>query len=335
MRVSVLNAEGRDAAVDYAQGTGAPAPGVHPPVNYWAYAAATRSRFCQHLHEVDPAADAVVILLRRSNRAALAAARALKQQGRRVFLSWKETGVHQIDQQLRWFWERPRLRQLHAIADGAVASTQASIAYYRRFGGADYPVHFIPTPYPVDEPEWDFSQPLAQRRGIFIGTREFDVPTRRHADALRCAAAAARAVGCRVTVLNTDGDSARKRIEALLAGVAEINIVETRLSYPEYLRLIASHRLVLQRDISQVPGQVAGDALLCRVLNLGGNGTIQEIAFPQFSALDREEPALIAAAQQLLTRDDIYLRAVENSQAIAQERLSFEAGRRMLAALAG
>ena len=333
MRVSVLNAEGRDAAVDYTAGAGEPAAGIHPPVNYWAYAAATRSRFCQHLDEVDPAADAVVILLRRSNGAALAAARTLKQQGRRVYLSWKETGTHQIDKQLHWFWDRPRLRRLYAIADGAVASTQASIAYYRRFGGSSYPVHFIPTPYPVDESAWDFSLPLAQRRGIFIGTREFDVPTRRHTEALRCAAAAARSAQCRVTVLNTDGATARQRIEALLAGVTDINIVETKLSYPDYLRLIASHRLVLQRDTSHVPGQVAGDALLCRVINLGGNGTIQQIAFPQLSALDDNEPALIAEAKRLLLDDAHYLREVDKSQAIAREQLSFEAGRRMLSAL--
>ena len=334
MRVSVLNAAGRDAMVDYAGGVGAPDAGIHPPVNYWAYAAATRSRFCQHLSEVDPSAEAVVILLRRSNGAALAAAKALKAQGRRVLLSWKETGVHQIEQQLRAFWHRPTLRKLHAIADGAVASTQASVAYYQRFGGADYPVHFVPTPYPVDEPAWDFSLALAQRHGIFIGTREFDVPTRRHADALRCAAAAAREARCRVTVLNTDGTGARRRIESLLAGVAEINLVERKLTYPDYLRLIASHRLILQRDVSEVPGQVAGDALLCRVLNLGGNGTIQQIAFPKLTALEQDEPALIATATQLLTDDALYLRAVEDSQAIAQAQLSFAAGRRILAALA-
>lgn len=334
MRVSVLNAEGRDAAVDYALGTGQPAAGIHPPVNYWAYAAATRSRFCQHIHEVDPAADAIVILLRRSNRAALAAAKALKKEGRRVFLSWKETGVHQIDNQLRWLFDRPRLSKLFSIADGAVASTQASVDYYRRFGDTNYPVHLIPTPYPVDEPAWDFSKSLDERRGIFVGTREFDVPTRRHADALRCAAAVARSAKCRVTVLNTDGAAIGRRIETLLAGVSDIHIVETKLSYPDYLRLMASHRVVLQRDISHVPGQVAGDALLCRVVNLGGNGTIQQIAFPQLSALEADEPALLAEAERLLLDDNHYLHEVEKSQEIAREQLSFEAGRKALSALA-
>jgi hypothetical protein len=335
MRVDVLNAEGRDAAVDYTAGPGTPAADVHPPVNYWAYSAATRGRFCRHLHEVDPAADAVVVLLRRSNRAALAAVRALKHQGRRVFLSWKETGVHQIESQLvNWrFWERPRLHALHALADGAIASTLASIAYYRRFGGAAYPVHYIPTPYPVDQPAWDFSVPLQERRGIFVGTREFDVPTRRHADALRTAATVARRVGCRVTVLNADGERARRKIFALLDGVPDINLVERKLAYPEYLRLIANHRIVLQRDISQVPGQVAGDALLCRVINLGGNGTTQQITFPEYSAMDDDEVTLAAAAEKLLRDDAAYTQAINLSQTLATEKLSFAAGRKQLESL--
>lgn len=334
MRVNVLNAEGRDPLVDYASGPGLPDPRVHPPVNYWAYAAATGGRFCQHLDEVTPDAGIVVVLLRRRNRDALHAVRQLKRDGRRVYVSWKETGAHQIEQQLRWFWERPRLRTIFGLADGAIATTRASEAHYRRFGGAGYPVLFMPTPYPVDEPGWDFSVPVQERKGIFIGTREFDVPSRRHAEALRMAAAVAAQAGCRVTVINTQGTGAKRKIMALLGGgAAEINIVERKLHYPDYLRLMATHRIVLQRDISHVPGQVAGDALLCRLINVGGNGTIQEIAFPEYTSGALDESALMQAATRLLSDDQAYLGAVEKSQARARELLSFQANRQQWDAL--
>jgi hypothetical protein len=142
----------------------------------------------------------------------------------------------------------------------------------------------------------------------------------------------ARNTGCRVSVLNTAGGGARRKILELLQGV-DVNLVEQKLSYPEYLKLIAGHRLVLQRDVSHVPGQVAGDALLCRVLNLGGNGSVQQIAFPQYSAISDDDAALAHAAKTLIEDDAAYLRAVEHSQALAQARLSFRAGRERLAAI--
>jgi hypothetical protein len=328
MRIDVLNPDGRDAPVDYRAGVGKPDPAVHPPVNYWAFAAATDGRFHQRLETLTEPCDAIVVLLRRRNRAALRAVRLLKRRGHRVFVSWKETGLHQIDQQTGWWWQRLILRRLMAEADGAIATTEAALDRYRRFAPPTAAIHFIPTPYPVDLPEWDFSMPVEQRNGILVGTREFDVPTRRHVEALKLATDLAQRCAVPLTVIS-DGDDGR--IREICAG-SQLQIVP-RLPYPDYLRMLARHRIVLQLDASQVPGQVAGDALLCRSVCVGGNGATERIAFPQYARLNDSPPHLLAAAQRLLNEESVYLAAVEQSQQTALARLSFGWARRALPAL--
>jgi hypothetical protein len=329
VRVDVLNPDGRDAPVDYRNGVGAPDAKVHPPVNYWAYAAATGGQFHQRHATITDPCDAVIVLLRRRNAAAIRAIQALKKAGHRVFVSWKETGAHQIEQQTRWWWRRSGVSRALELADGAVAATEASVAHYRRLAPPGFAVHFVPPPYPVDVDGWDFSIPVEQRKGILVGTRELDVPTRRHAEALKLAAELARRCGTHVTVM---AGAERRRTEALVGNV-DLRVIEQRLPYPDYLRMMATHRLVLQLDASAVPGQVAGDALLCRILALGGNGTSERVAFPEFSALNEQPLELLAAAQQLLSEASVYRAAVERSQVRGRAELSFAWARQALACL--
>lgn len=324
MRFDVVNPGGRDAPVDYRGGVTPPGAPGHPPVNYWAYAAATAGRFHQHADPAEVTARAVLVLIRSRVGTSLAAVRALKKAGRAVYVSWKETGRAQIEGQLRWFWRRNALRKILAEADGALAVTAHAADHYRVYGCHN--IVFLPTPYPVDVPAWDFT--AKARRGIFVGTREFDVPGRRHAQALALAAEVARAADVRVTVMNFDGPRARTRIESLLSGVREVRILEQRLDYPGYLREMAQHRIVLQLDDSEVPGQVAGDALLCRVVNAGGNGAIQRVAFPEFALTDGV--ALRPLVQRLLTDEAYYLSSLARSQALAGDKLSFAAARQTL-----
>lgn len=329
MRIDVLNPGGRDAPVDYRGGVTAPGAPGHPPVNYWAFAAATGGRFHREVKSVDGTADAVLVLIRQRVGVSLSAVRALKRAGRVVYVSWKETGAGQIEQQLRWFWRRGALRRLLAEADGAIAVTQYAAEHYHVMGCGN--VVFLPTPYPVDIATWNFGKPQAERRGIFIGTREFDIPARRHAQALSLAAECARAANVPVSVMNFDGPRARARIQALLAGVREVRILEQRLDYPAYLGELARHRLVLQLDASDVPGQVAGDALLCRSVNAGGNGAIQRVAWPELALTDAL--ALRPLVQRLLQDEAYYDAAVAGAQLIARQKLSFAAARSQLNAL--
>jgi hypothetical protein len=329
MRVDVLNPDGRDAPVDYRNGVGAPDAKVHPPVNYWAFPAATGGQFHQRISAIQDPTDAVIVLLRRRNAPALRAIRALKAQGRHVLVSWKETGLHQIEQQTHWWWRRGGVERALALADGALATTQASVERYRALAPQGLPIHFVPTPYPVDLPAWDFSVPVEERAGILVGTREFDVPSRRHEAAIGLAVELARRCRTSVTVM---ADGPRSRIESLLAGV-ESRIIEQRLAYADYLRMMARHRIVLQLDASAVPGQVAGDALLCRIVVVGGNGTSESAAFPEYSSLNDDPRALLEHAVPLLNEASAYREAVERSQQRARERLSFAWARQALQVL--
>ena len=304
MQLAVLNPGGRDRGQRFPDGAGAPDARGHAPVNYHAYAACTRGGFFRDANAIPGEMRAVLLLLRSDLKPALAALKALKAEGRTVAISWKESGQHQVAQQLNSAANLALFREICTLADGALSSTSEVVPLYRSAGAKA--AEFIPTPYPVDDARWDFSRPLAEHAGIFIGTREWDVPSRNHAAALMRASA----LGVPVTVFNLDGRSGRKKLDAL--GCASLRVIESRLPYPDYLREMAKCRVVFQLDASAVPGQVAGDALLCRMPCIGGNGAVDRAAFGESADLSA-----------LLHDDGVWRAVVETSQARAQSSLSF------------
>ena len=97
------------------------------------------------------------------------------------------------------------------------------------------------------------------------------------------------------------------------------------LPYLEYLRTMARHRIVFQLDRSGVPGQVAGDALLCRLACVGGDGAVEQIAFPDLAGHDKDPARLVEIAAALLSDPARYEQACRDGQARALESLSFRA----------
>ena len=318
MRLAVLNPGGNDREQSFPAGAGAPDDAVpHPPVNYHAYAACTRGTFYRDAGRIPPGGQAVLLVLRRDLKMCLKAMRLLKSDGRTVAVSLKESGMHQVAQLLGDAENMALFREICAAADGCIASTSNLAGIYEAAGGKN--VRFIPTPYPVESAIWNFERPLEMRAGIFIGTREWDTPSRNHAAALMLAAS----LGAPVTVINEDGRAGRKRIEA--AGIANPRVIEGKLPYPGYLRLMASHRLVLQLDRSAVPGQVAGDALLCGLPCVGGDGAIERIAYPGICGSGRDPQALREIAAELLACDGACAAAGMEARQLAVARLSFPA----------
>ena len=313
MQIAVLNPGGRDAEQRFPDGAGAVDARVHPPVNYHAYAACTHGGFFRDARAIPGDMRAVLLLLRSDLKPARAALETLKSAGRTVAISWKESGQHQVAQQLDSAANLALFREICALADGALSSTPELVRLYIDAG--TNVSECIPTPYPLDDARWDFSRPLAERSGIFIGTREWDVPSRNHAAALLRASAA----GVPVTVFNLDGRAGRGKLDAIFRG-APLHVIEKRLPYPDYLREMAKCRVVFQLDASAVPGQVAGDALLCRMPCTGGNGAVEREAF--------DESADLAT---LLHDDAAWLATVQTSQARALASLSFAAGAKRLA----
>jgi hypothetical protein len=97
------------------------------------------------------------------------------------------------------------------------------------------------------------------------------------------------------------------------------------------LREVAKHKIILQLDRSRVPGQVAGDGLLCRMVCVGGDGAIERIAFPKICGEGRTIDEITSIALELLNNLDSRAAVVAESQRHALERLSFEVVRTQLA----
>src|SRR5213592_684791 len=279
-RLTVLNPKGRDPEQEF-RDLPAPGEGAHPPINFHAFAACTKGAFHHNTRRVIAENTPVLLLLRGDFHASERALTDLKKHGRTVVVSLKETGLHQIAQQLR---NRPRLSRFMKIlaqADGCIATTPEAAEIYQSARCKHDPatVAFIPTPYPIEDRRWNFSVPPDEQAGIFIGTREWDVPSRNHFAALLVARQLCEATGEPVTVVNLDGYKARRLLWELKFPKEKFRVIEVEKPYPDYLRIVARHKIVLQLDRSRVPGQVAGDALLCRTVCVGGDGAIERIAF--------------------------------------------------------
>ena len=331
-RLTVLNPGGRDPEQHF-QDTIGPGEGEHPPTNFHGYAACTRGVFHHDPRRAFAEGTPVLLLLRGEFRASERALGELQKHGRPVAVSLKETGLHQIAQQLCDRAKLSRFMRILAQADGCIATTPEAAEIYQRARCKPDPatVAFIPTPYPVEDRQWNFSVPPEQQRGIFVGTREFDVPSRNHFAALLVARQLCEATGEPVTVVNLDGYKARRLLWELKFPEGKLCRIEEGKPYPDYLREIARHKIILQLDRSRVPGQVAGDALLTRTVCVGGDGAIERIAFPKTCGEGRTIDQIASIALDLLKNPESRAAIVAKSQERALERLSFQAVRLQLA----
>jgi hypothetical protein len=331
-RLTVLNPGGRDPEQQF-NNLPAPGEGAHPPINFHAFAACTLGAFHYNPRRAIAEETPVLLLLRSDFRASERALSDLKKQGRTVAVSLKETGLHQIAQQLCDRTKLARFTKIVTEADGCIATTPEAAEIYQRVRSKRDPatVVFIPTPYPVDDQRWHFSLPLSEQSGIFVGTREWDVPSRNHFAALLVARQLCETTGELVTVVNLDGRNARRLLEELSFPEGKLRLIEKRKSYLDYLRDVAQHKIVLQLDRSHVPGQVAGDALLCRIPCVGGDGAVERIAFSKTCGEGRTITEIASMAFDLLKNADLRAPVVAESQERALERLSFQSVRSQLA----
>jgi hypothetical protein len=326
---AVLNPGGRDPDIDFSGGVGTPDLPQHAPVNFHAFAACSRGGFFRSVRSVPEKTSVVLLLLRKRNlRQALEALQTLRARGSKVFVTCKESGSHQVAELLGDTTRLELFSTLCASSNGGLATTTGLVPLLRACGCPV--VHQIPTPYPVDLPAWDFSSPFEKRRGIFVGTREFAVPSRNHLAAVVLADEMSRALDCPLAVMNTEGRRGGMILKSLRRKNPLLFIIEAPLPYPDYLRVMTLHRIVWQLDSSHVPGQVAGDALLCRMPCVGGNGEVDRVAFG--GGGENTESAWLRA-RELLQNDHTWHKAVDESQARALEHLSFEQGARRLAEL--
>jgi hypothetical protein len=331
-RLTVLNPGGRDPEQQF-HSLPAPGEGAHPPINFHAFAACTFGAFHRDTRGALDEKTPVLLLLRSDFRASERALTDLKKEGCTVAVSLKETGLHQIAHQLRDPAKLSRFIKIVTQADVCIATTPEAAEIYQRVRSKhDHAtVVFIPTPYPIEDQRWDFSIPRNEQSGIFIGTREWDVPSRNHFAALLVARELCEATGEPVTAVNLDGYKGRRLLGELNFPEGKLRLIEKWKTYPDYLRDVARHKIVLQLDRSHVPGQVGGDALLCRIPCVGGDGAIERIAFSKMCGEGRTINEVASMALDLLKNPDLRQAVVAESQEHARERLSFEAVRTQLA----
>jgi len=331
-RLTVLNPGGRDPEQQF-QNVPAPSEGAHPPINFHAFAACTLGAFHYNPRRAVAENAPVLLLLRSDFRTAERALSDLKKQGCTVAVSLKETGLHQIAQQLYDRGKLTRFMKIVAEADGCIATTPEAAEIYKRVRSKRDPatVALISTPYPAEDWRWNFSLPPVEQSGIFVGTREWDVPSRNHFAALLVVRQLCEATGEPVTAVNLDGYKVRRLLDELRFPEGKLRLIERRKPYPDYLRDVAPHKIILQLDRSHVPGQVAGDALLCRIPCVGGDGAIERIAFSKTCGEYRTISEITSMALDLLKNSDLRAAIVAESQERALERLSFQAARSQLA----
>jgi hypothetical protein len=323
-RLTVLNPGGRDPEQSFADGAGKTGD-QHAPVNFHAFAACTAGSFRRDPKRALAQHTPVLLLIRGDFKASQRGLADLKKNGRTVAVSLKETGLHQIAQQLRDPNRLTRLTTILAAADGCLATTPEVAAVYRSLlrNSDSKHVAFIPTPYPIEDPQWNFSRPANERSGVFVGTREWDVPTRNHLAALLLARQIGERTDEMITVFNGDGRTGAKLLAALEFRTKRLRVIDRRLSYADYLREVSRHKILLQLDTSFVPGQVAGDALLCRLPCIGGNGAIDRIAFKDTCGFGRSMEEIERIAMRLLREPAYYEQVVADAQGRASEFLSF------------
>lgn len=335
-RLSVLNPGGRDLE-QYFDQPPAPEAKTHPPVNFHGFAACTRGSVHRTTKNAIEEKRPILLLLRGNFRATERALNDCQKAKRAVAVALKETGLHQIAEQLRGARKLARFSRVVIAADGCIATTPEAAEIFRRVRSnhdADT-VAFLPTPYPLEERTWDFTVPPTQQSGIFVGTREFDVPSRNHLAALLLARELCHESDEPVTVFNLDGRKGAKLLAELQFPAGKLRVHDKREPYADYLREVAKHKIVLQLDRSRVPGQVAGDALLARTICVGGDGAIERIAFAKFCGEGRTTPQLKTIALELIKNTASRATAIVESQWRAAERLSFSAVRKQLALFFG
>ena len=320
MKLTVLNPKGNDPEQYFGDYAGQPDPLVHAPVNYHAYAACTGGSFQRDVKKAISISEPILMLIRRDLKLCLKTAKAIKASGVPLAVCLKETGFHQFHQLLETPNALANLKTILDLADHVISPTLEMKHVFE--GLSKTPCHFVLTPYPINDERWNKVTATDQREGIFIGTRELKTASRNHLQSLILLKTFLETTPCPVTVINKD-----KRLNQFLDTIdfpkRYLSILPPQ-NYLDYLEIVSKHRVTFQLDISQVPGQVAGDCSLCQTICIGGNGTIDQVIFPQFSSVNLNRIDLLNTLNDLMTDELFYKDAVSKSVDIAKSKLSYE-----------
>jgi hypothetical protein len=325
LALTVLNPQGNDPEQYFQDHAGEVSATDPAPVNYHAYAACVAGSCQRDVRRAIDLQKPVLMLIRHDLKVCFKALQQLKEAGLTAAVTLKETGHHQFHKLLGGERKIRQFREVVNLADGVVSPTQALLPVYRslREGLPSETCQFIATPYPVNDPRWDFSVPIEERSGIYVGTRELKAASRNHLQCLILIKALATELDCPVGIVNSEGRRLERVLQSLDFPLRQTE-VRTRMAYADYLRFTAKYRIVFQLDQSMVPGQVAGDCCMTRQIAVGGNGSLDQLVFPPFCGVGQDRDGVLNAARRLLEDDDYYRAAVREATEAAARLVSYE-----------
>jgi hypothetical protein len=322
MQLCVLQPGSKHSTQFFPDFAGQPDERIQPPLGYHGLAACTGGSFHRSDDTIPKDSTRVLLVLGRNLKACRQAAINLRRAGKTIVLAWERPGAFEIPAQLDSPTALALFREICVRAHAALAVTPDLEPVFR--AGGILHVETIPVPLPVNADGWDFSVRPEERVGIWLGTWDWKNPARRHLTALMGLRDIASQMYEPVTVFNLDGWRGRRWLRQLGFGQGLLRVIERRVSYVDYLRKMATHRMVFQLDATGGVGSVAGDALLCRIPCVGGNGHAERLLFPELSSQNASAADLLYAVSRLLDHGHDREQAVDEALRIARDRLSFE-----------
>ena len=321
MQLCVLNPGSKDPDQLFPDFAGKPDPLTPTPLGYRAFAACTGGGYYRRDSSIPEHERRVLLVLHRNLKACRQTVINLRRAGKTIILAWERPGSFELENVLRSPSDLSLFREICSRAHGALAVTSDLEPVFR--GGGIMHVENIPMPLPIESTEWDFSIRPEERQGIFLGTWDRSDVSHRHLTALMGLKDVVSQMYEPLTVFNLDGWRGRRWLRQLGYPNGLLRVIERRLPHVEYLRKMATHKMVVQLDASGGAGRVAGDALLCRIPCVGGNGITERIIFPELSDPRTSTPDVLYSVSRLLDHGHDREIAVEQALEFARQRLSF------------
>ncbi|MEY5025581.1 MAG: hypothetical protein RLZZ244_1109 [Verrucomicrobiota bacterium] len=301
---------------------GKPSPSLPPPLGFHGFAACTGGAFVRKASAIPDSEKRVLLLVDSNLKRARQATVDLRRAGKTVVLAFNPSSTGDLHRLIRSAGDIALLHEICSRAHAAITPARDLEPLFRACGLL-YVESILP-PLPLEEPEWDFSIPPEARSGILLGTWNWHEPSRNHLLALMGLREVVSQMYEPLTVFNLHGWRGRRWLRQLRYPSGLLQVVEKRLPYPDYLRIVARHKLVFQLDASCGMGRVAGDALLARIPCIGGSGSTERLLFSDLCAHSSSTSDLLQATSRILDHGHDRELAVERALDMGRQILSFQ-----------
>ncbi len=322
MKLFVFHPGSRMPEQDFSDFAGSPSPTKLPPLGDLGFAACTGGAFVRKASSIPANEKRVLLLLDENLKRGRQAAIDLRRAGKTVIVAFANSSASALTQILRSPGSLGLLHEICNRAHAAITPARDLEPVFRACGML-YVESILP-PIPVEQSDWNFSIRPETRTGIFLGSWDWVNPSKNHRLALLGLREVASQMYEPVTVFNLDGWWGRRWLRQLKYPAGLLQVVERRLPYADYLRIMARNKLVFQLDSGASVGRIAVDALLARIPCVGGNGSLDRLLFPELCERGATASELLQTVSRILDHGHERDMAVDQALEIARPLLSFE-----------